>query len=39
MRAALTHPASKLSTSLKLDAFVYYVLAVKRMKFKTNLMF
>jgi len=40
MKAALTHPASKLSkTSLRLDAFVCYVLAVKRMKFKTNLMF
>jgi len=40
MRAALTHPASKLSkTSLRLDAFVCYVLAVKRMKFKTNLVF
>ena len=40
MRAALTHPVSKLSkTSLRLDAFVCYVLAVKRMKFKTNLVF
>jgi len=36
MRAALTHPASKLSkTSLRLDAFVYYVLVVKKMKFET----
>jgi len=33
MRAALTHPASKLSKSLKFDAFVCYVLVVKRMKF------
>jgi len=40
MRAALTHPASKLSkTSLRLDAFVCYVLAVKGIKFKTNLVF
>jgi len=40
MRAALTHPAAKLSkTSLLLDAFVCYVLAVERMKFKTNLVF
>jgi len=40
MRGALTHPASKLSkTSLRLDAFVCYVLVVKRMKFKTNLVF
>jgi len=37
MRAAWTHPNSKLSkTSLKLDAFVCYVLAFKRMKFETN---
>jgi len=36
----LTHPASKLSkTSLRLDVFVCYVLVVKRMKFKTNLVF
>jgi len=40
MRAALTHAASKLSkTSLRLDVFVCYVLVVKRMKFKTNLVF
>jgi len=40
MRAALTHPASKLSkTSLRLDAFVCYVPVVKGMKFKTNLVF
>jgi len=40
MRATLTHPASKLSkTNLRLDAFVCYVLLVKRMKFKTNLVF
>jgi len=40
MRAALTQPASKLSkTSLRLDAFVCYVLVIKRMKFKTNLVF
>jgi len=40
MRAALTHPASKLSkTSLRLVAFVCCVLVVKRMKFKTNLVF
>jgi len=39
MRAALTHPASEISkTGLRLDAFVCYVLAVKKMKFKTNLM-
>jgi len=38
MRAALTHPASKLSkASLKLDASVCYVLVVERMKFRTNL--
>jgi len=40
MRAALTHPAPKLSkTNLYLDAFVCYVFPVKRMKFKTNLVF
>jgi len=40
MRAALTHTASKLSkTSLELDAFVCFVLAVKRMKLKTILVF
>jgi len=40
MRAALTHPASKLSkTTLRLDAFVCYVRAAKRMKFKANLVF
>jgi len=40
MRAALTHPASKLSkTILRLYAFVWYVLVVKRMKFKTNFVF
>jgi len=40
MRAALTHPASKLSkTSLMLDAFVCYFLVVERMKFETNLPF
>jgi len=40
MRAALTHPSLKLSKkSIRLDAFVCYVLAVKRMKFKTNLVF
>jgi len=40
MSAALTHPASNLSkTSLRLDVFVCYALAVKRMKFKTNLVF
>jgi len=38
MRAALTQPAAKLSkTSLRLDAFVGYILAVRRMKFKTSL--
>jgi len=38
--AALTHPASKLSrTSVRLDAFVCYVFVVKRIKFKTNLVF
>jgi len=38
MRAGLTHPASKLSkTSLRLDAFVCYVLVVERMKYRTNL--
>jgi len=37
MRAALAHPNSKLSkTSLKLDVFVCYALAVKRMIFETN---
>jgi len=36
----LTYPASKLSkTSLRLNAFVCYVLANKRMNFETNLMF
>jgi len=36
----LTHPASKSSKkSLRLDAFACYVLVVKRMKFKTNLVF
>jgi len=40
MRAALTHPASKLSrTSVRLDTFVCYVFVVKRIKFKTNLVF
>jgi len=40
MRAALIHPASELSkTSLELDAFVCYVLSVKRTKFETNLVF
>jgi len=40
MRAALTDPASKLTkTNLRLDAFVCYVLVVKRMKCKTNLVF
>jgi len=40
LRSAVTYPASQLSkTSLYLDAFVCYVLAVKRMKFKTNLVF
>jgi len=40
MRAALTHLASKLSkTSLRFDAFVCYVLVVKRVKFKTHLVF
>jgi len=40
MRASLTHPASKLSKKiLRLDAFVCYVDVVKRMKFKTNLVF
>ena len=39
MRVALTHPASKLSkTSLRLDVFVCYVLVVKRIIFKTNLL-
>jgi len=38
MRAVLTHSVSKLSkTSLRLNAFVCYVLVVKRMKCKTNL--
>jgi len=38
MRAALTHPASKLSeTSLRLVAFVCYVLVVERIRFRTNL--
>ena len=37
MRAALTHPASKISkTNLRLDVFVYYVLVVKRIIFKKN---
>ena len=36
----LTHPASKLSkTNLRLDAFVCYVLVMKRMKFLKNLVF
>jgi len=36
----LTHPASKLSKpSLRLDAFVCYVFAVKGMKLKSNLVF
>ena len=40
MRAALTHPASKLSnTSLRLDVFVCYVLVVKKIIFKTNFLF
>jgi len=40
MRAALTHPVSKLSkTSLRLDVFVCYVLVVKRIIFKTNFLF
>jgi len=40
MRAALNHPASKLSkTSLRLGVFVCYVLVAKRMKFKPNLVF
>jgi len=40
MRAALTHPASKLSkTSLRLVVFVFCVLVINRMKFKTNLVF
>jgi len=40
MRAALTHPASKLSkTSLRLDAFVCYALVVKRIKFEIHLVF
>jgi len=40
MRAALTYPASKLSkTSRRLNAFVCYVLVIKRMKFETNLVF
>jgi len=40
MRAALTHPASKLSkTILRLDAFVCYVFVVKRMQFETILVF
>jgi len=40
MRAALIHSALKLSkTRHRLDAFVCYVLAVERMKFKTNLVF
>ena len=40
MRAALTHPASKFSkTSFRLDVFVCYVLLVKRIIFKTNLVF
>ena len=40
MRAALTHPAWKLSrTSVRLDTFVCYVFVVKRIKFKTNLVF
>jgi len=40
MRAALTHPASKLSkTRPRLDVFVRHVLVVKRITFKTNLVF
>jgi len=40
MRAALTHPASKLSKkSLSLDALVCYVLVVERVKFETHLVF
>jgi len=40
MRAALTHSSSKLSkTILRLDAFVWYVIVVKRMKFEANLVF
>jgi len=40
MMAALTHLASNLSIiCLRLDAFVYYVLVVKRMKFETDLVF
>jgi len=40
MMVALTHPASKLSkTSLRLDAFVCYVLVVERMKLKKFLVF
>ena len=40
MRAALTHPASKLSkTSLRLDVVVCYVLVAKRIIFKRNLVF
>jgi len=36
----LTHPASKLSkTIVRLDAFAWYVIVVKRMKFETNLVF
>ena len=40
MRTTLTHAALKLSkTRIRLHAFVCYALAVKRMKFKTNLVF
>jgi len=40
MRAALTHPASKLfKISLRLDVFVCHVLVVKKMKRKTNSVF
>jgi len=40
MRAALTYPDSKLSKiRLRLNAFSCYVLAIKRMKFKTNFVF
>ena len=36
----MTHSASKLSrTSVSLDAVVCYVFVVKRIKFKTNLVF
>jgi len=41
MRAALTHPASKLSkASVRLDAFICYVLVVKsvRVHFEPNML-